>query len=65
MTDNLHVQGNYIQLAASTAADPGYQAAGAFRYNSDSAITAPQYYTTTWESVSSQGFATAIAVALG
>ena len=69
LTDSLDVGGSYIVLptAAVAASDdtPTGVAQGSIRYNTHSAVLAPQFYQGGWSSVSSQSFATAIAVALG
>ena len=69
LTDNLDVAGSYIGLPAASVQNsddtPTGVDQGSIRYNTHSAVLAPQYYESGWSSLSSQSFATAIAVALG
>ena len=70
LTDNLDVGGSYIQIPTASVQDsdddPTGVGNGSIRYNTHSAVLTPQYYQgTDWNNISSQSFATAIAVALG
>ena len=69
LTDSLDVSGNFIGLPATSVQNsddtPTGVDQGSIRYNTHSAVLAPQYYESGWSSLSSQSFATAIAVALG
>ena len=69
LSDSLDVSGNFIGLPATSVQNsddtPTGVDQGSIRYNTHSAVLAPQYYESGWSSLSSQSFATAIAVALG